>query len=464
MRFKVVFPALIIGLCISLLLTFSPGSLFIFLLAVITTVFLTFFMKDKEEKKFIRRLFLVGFIARVVIVLVISILAIFSGQIMNFYYTHGCPNYSTPDIIDDSGYYTLRSFYTTLYLQGVPLTPYTIRAVVKQIYGFTGFIYVLAGYFMVFGYGPISSRFINCFLGALTAVVIYFMVRRIFGRGPAKISAVLAAFFPSLFLWSVTNLKETSYIFFVYLMLLAAVKFKESRKVIYIVISLVSLFIQTFLRGGYEEVIFIGLFVIFADLFMEMVVALYKKKKLTFILFMGFLAISLLAVNRSRIMPKFELLKEKVLAQHRGISSATGSSYRLLSQDILNSQRTLTNSQFLQMVARGWLHILLEPFPWKIKTKLLLLSSPQIILWYGLLLFAVIGMVMAARYRFRESFILFLYFFFMASALGATGGNIGTIFRLRDVCTPVLLIYAGLALANFTGLTDLRKTKGEVAN
>ncbi len=58
------------------------------------------------------------------------------------------------------------------------------------------------------GKSPLSLLFINCFAGSLTAIFIYYIAEEIAGKKAARISAILTAFWPSLFIWSVQNLKE----------------------------------------------------------------------------------------------------------------------------------------------------------------------------------------------------------------------------------------------------------------
>jgi len=220
---KQIYSAITIGLIFGAISFFSPGSLFFIALAL-TTVFIINRISDKKERDFILKLFLWGFALRIFCMLLINVGLIYGGHVLNYgtdpsYAGRDYPDFSTPYLFDDEGYYTLRGQFTNMYLSGKPLSDSTITGLVRNEYGFTSFIYVLASYFNIFGYSPISSRLINCFLGILTAIIVYYMARDISGLRAAKLSAVFVAFFPSLFIWSITNLKETIFIFTVCLML-----------------------------------------------------------------------------------------------------------------------------------------------------------------------------------------------------------------------------------------------------
>lgn len=74
-----------------------------------------------------------------------------------------------------------------------------------------------------------------------------------------------------------------------------------------------------------------------------------------------------------------------------------------------------------------------------------MLAYSQMCIWYILVLFAAAGFIFSLRRGFfKAGFIFIAYFFVMLSILAVTGGNIGTLFRMRDVITPIVLIFASL--------------------
>lgn len=440
-----------LGVILGLISFFAPGSLFIFFIFAVSLIVLGRFY-DKEESKFVLLLFSAAFILRAVFVFLIAFFSIVAGHITNYALSADCPDYSAPYLFADSGYYTLRALFTKMYWLGEPLSINTIKEYVTINYGSSGFVNILAIFYALFGYSPISSNLINSLFGALTAVVVYDMVKNIFCIKAARLSAILAAFFPSLFLWSTSNLKETSTIFFTSIILWSVVKYKINKKLNYLFISILAVFARIFIRPnqGIElSIVTVCLILIYA--FYPYFMAWFRKKR---VISWFILAVIILGVThflfRQRVIPK---AIEKIYTIHRGVVNTGGICYKLLPDEFYTTVQEVRTADFLRMVAKGWFHIIFEPFPDRILTsKSIFFSLPQIILWYFLIPFGLIGMGMGLRYRYKESIFLIVYFLLMTSIMAPSGGNVGTIFRLRDeVITITFLIFSSAGLLKIFG-------------
>lgn len=440
-----IYGAVIAGAIIAGLISFSPGSLFILILAV-GAVFFIFRLPNKSERNFILFIFLAGLGSRIAF----SLLAIFwsavSGQMMD-YAVYGGLDYSTPYIIGDSAYYTLRAIFTSMYWLGKPIAPLIWEKVIAPSYGLNGFIYILASYFSIFGYSPVSASFINCFLGSLIAIVVYSIVKNIFNESPARLAAVLTVFFPSMFLWSITNLKETTVILCGCLLLWSLVMFQKTKRARYLIITAFSIWAQSWIRYGYrDEFLFITIGVVLLYLFYLSVSNLSLRKR-TIIFFMVFTVAGFgLFAKKDKVAQAMGTIVQKAYIHHRGTVNTGGICYKLLPDEYYTDFKHLNFGGFVKMFGKGWFHIIFEPLPWNIKSKGLLFGFIQMTLWYSLIPFAVLGMAISLRYRLRGSIILGIYFLLMTSALAVTGGNIGTSFRLRDVNTPIVLIFSSVGL------------------
>jgi len=449
---KGIYAAIAIGLISGLILFFSPGSVFFIALTIIT-VFIINRILHKKERDFILKLFLWGFGLRVFCVLLTMACLIHGGHILNYgtsisYIGRDYPDVSTPYIFDDEGYYTLRGQITNMYWSDKPLSDITITGIVQNQYGFTSFVYVLASYFALFGYSPISSRFINCFLGIITALIIYSMVKDIFGERPARLSSISVAFFPSLFLWSITNLKETIFIFAVCLMLWTVVKFVKTRNIYYLAAILASTLFQFIIRRGYRELVMLTVVVLLVYFILLFLSHLYKKRKVGLLVLIFLTAGCFIFIKSDKINSALDDITERALVMHRGASfDEHAINYKLLSAEEMD-RALISRGKFLAMLAKGWLHLMLEPLPSNIKSSAMLVSYFQMILWYLLIPFFILGIFLSIRYKFKESFILLLYFLIMGSALAVSGGNVGTTFRLRDTITPLFLVFSCVGIVN----------------
>ncbi len=105
---------------------------------------------------------------------------------------------------DDATYADL-SARLAQYLHGFPV----VVGWFGERYLFGNFVYLETGVFYIFGPQVTIVKILNAFAGVLLALVMFALSRHLFGRAPALAALGLTAFFPSLTLWSVLNLKES---------------------------------------------------------------------------------------------------------------------------------------------------------------------------------------------------------------------------------------------------------------
>ena len=455
-REQTVFLSIFIGTFIAALLTFSPGSLFIISLAFLFGLLICRKIPDQNEKRFLLTIFFAGFLIRIFATLFSLLLLDLLGKSYVLFEPTG---EQVLAFFGDGGYNTLRSWWIARYLLGETLSPETVYEAFNNPYGKSGFIYILSFFRYNFGFSLISSKFINCFLGTVTGVIFYFISKEIFTHKEAKLSAIFIVFFPSLFLWSLTDLKETCVIFVLSVIIWSFIKFQKSKKIYYLASMILALCFFATLRK------YLGLFmilIVFLSFFLILRISLLKKA--------GILLIAFIALQA--FLPKEGKSIKSVISQglaqivifHRGTVAEGGSFYKLLDEKyyLNNPKRTAENPDnylytpadmnfrdYIKMFFKGWYHFLFEPLPWKIRTQLMLLSFPQIILWYILIPFAFLGMILAINKNWHLSIILFACLFIIGSLFAITGGNIGTIFRHRDMITPIFLFFAAAGMTNF---------------
>lgn len=97
-----------------------------------------------------------------------------------------------------------------------------------------GYAYLVSGYgllvaalYTIFGSQTLSMQFLNAGLLTAAVVLLYDVVAHVFDRQKAIIAAAIAAFFPSVFVWSVLNLKDALTLFLVFGVLAALVRFRR---------------------------------------------------------------------------------------------------------------------------------------------------------------------------------------------------------------------------------------------
>lgn len=433
------------GFIIGSLATFSKGSLFILISVLLLSLFIYRF--GAEDKKFLLVLFLAGFTFRAVILFGVSSYMAATDKIQFF---QNMPGW-TSDISGDSAYYTLRSWWIAKDWLGHKLSDEALNEAFTRDYGFSAHLYILAFFYYVFGFSPISSKLINCLLGVLSGFFIYFAVKEAFSKKAANLSAVMVVFFPSIFLWSINNLKDIYLIFALTLMIWAFVKFQKTKKLYYLLPLLGAIILHGMRRDMF---LYIAFSIVVVSYFFTSHLSLVKK---TAVIIIVLILIGLITnMGFLDLKSNFNKALLLIVSFHRGMISTGGSCYRLLSEEqYVNPNASLTSFDYMKMLFKGLGHFFFEPFPWNIHTKMMLISYPQMVLWYILTPFVIIGMLTAVRYRWRYSFILILYLFVIASIIAVTGGNIGTLLRHRDLITPILLIFCALGLLKTTGKLNL---------
>lgn len=420
------------------------------LLLALAAAFFINRLSGGAESRFLLAVFLSGLGVRVIITVLTMLFSLFKGNILNYSLSFlGAPDYSAPDIIGDSAFYTLRSQFISMFWLGRPLDQSTLQGIFAP-YGYTGFMYILAVFFTLFGYSPISSRFINCLMGSLLIVLVYSIVKDISNQRAARLAAVLTAFFPSLLLWSTTNLKEPSTIFVVYLMLWSLVRFQKTRSPRYLTIAALSIAAQASIRYSYKlgfVLLTVGLIALY--LFYAYLLDISLRRRAAVFLLVFIIGGGALFSQGARIKSAAQGMVQTAYVHHKGVINTGGICYRLLPDDFYADYKNVSLIAFVRMLGRGWFHILFEPLPQRAKESAsMLFSLPQMLLWYLLIPFAVLGAAILIRYRLKESTLLAAYFILMTSALAVFGGNIGTMFRIRDITTPLVLIFASVGLFN----------------
>ncbi|MFH1202743.1 MAG: glycosyltransferase family 39 protein [Candidatus Omnitrophota bacterium] len=434
---------MLMGVILGILLFFSPGTSFLLFSGLISCFFIRL-LPENSERKLLMNIFLAALISRILAVLLVMFFAIVKGKIVDVG-MYGFPG-TAPYIFYDSGYYTLRAFWMSSLWTGVNLGE-TAKLIASECgkfsYGFNGFLNVLAIFFSFLGYSPISSIFINCFLGTISAILVYFSAKEIFGFRVARLSAIFMVVFPSLFLWSITNLKDTCYIFLVCLMLWSFTRFVKSKNLFYIVLLFLSVWLQSYFH---KQLLNITMLILLFSLFYLFITSVSYGTR-TIIILTTILTVFLLVIlNYGSIGLLIKKNLQDIYISHKGFITTGGACYKLLPGGFYDSHDTITGNEFIKMLGKGWLHLMFEPFPWRLESKSLLFAFFQMIFVYMLTPFAILGMFITVKSKLRESILFVVFFIIVGSILAVTEGNIGTTFRHRDMLTPIFLIFSSIGI------------------
>jgi hypothetical protein len=317
--------------------------------------------------------------------------------------------------------------------------------------------YLLMGIYAVLGYAPILPKLLNAGLGALSAVLIFEMGRRIFRPRAAVLAAIGAAVVPTMLVWSVVTLKE-SLVLFVALLALRLVQFlstapAHSRRIADALVLMAALLALLLDLRPTTVVIIVGLMLI-----VWAVRSPYRRRVRSWQF--GFAALALVLIvggglwfarSRTSTRPLTAIGEDVVLQiRHRRAQEAA-----LARSQIRPEQEvyTATGSPIPAAeaasdaapfsvggdVAEPLAFALLAPAPWQARTLTEFGVGAEMLMWYALLGAALFTWPAAPRQRL---FVACLVAYGVANwlVLAASEGNLGNLLRHRLMLDPILLL------------------------
>ncbi len=436
---------IVIGSILGVAFTASPGSMFVLLLVGLAALRFARAVREPSRRRFVLLLFLIGFLARAGISLGLDGLScILEREIPA---QKGQPYGDILNVVDhtrrfmqmgDSDYYSERGYALVQRARGnLPLLPRYYR----EKYGENAYLHVIAVFYALFDFSPIAVKLLNCFFGALFGPLLFLLFLRCFNEPICRWASALISFFPSMLLWSVGNLKEP------FLFLLTC--------------GLYFLFLRIFETPRWSRwgwlLLFLGLLAVHAQmrsviysgsLFASLLLAIFLSSRIHRFWKIAGLALSLAGafLIRARLLSGIA----QAFAIHIGYVTTPGTVYRYLPDPFYGSREYLVNwsgtahwsGEILGWLGRATAHYLLEPLPSRIDGLFLSMTYPQMVIWYFLLPFAFMGAWIGIRKRIGGLWLFLLPTLSWILVGALTSGNIGTVFRVRDMVTPYMLLFA----------------------
>jgi hypothetical protein len=285
----------------------------------------------------------------------------------------------------------------------------------------------------------------NCFLGALTVVLVYRAAILLFSRWTAVRAGWIACFFPSLVIWSAQTLKEPVVIFLEALALYACINLKLygfSVKYVLLCSSAIVLLPPFRFYAAY-----LAAAVAVITLALPRISARIGKSKSSFKPALSALAIAALLVPlavSSGYMARYDTYLE-AYSQVKGIEGfkrnvAIGQGSGVENKYDLNSPTGMAMA-----LGVGGAHLLLAPFPWQLGRASLrmLLTTPELVIWWWIVFVGLIpGLWHVCKSRLSDAQPMLFFLLGLGMLYSMTFGNVGLIFRQRAQLLPWLLIIA----------------------
>jgi hypothetical protein len=285
----------------------------------------------------------------------------------------------------------------------------------------------------------ISIAFVNCFMNAMTAVVVYKIAREFFSEKGSLLAAGAVVIFPGYLMWSALTIKETWLILFEITTFFTLWRAVRDRSVIYAALT----FGLIVLVLGFR---FYVAWVLVAACLLSALCLRSPRPAVTAAKAVGsFLLLFIIASGVGLVHIDIGGIVMKQMAEFEtfrtAISSGTGPRSGTNTGVELPYDPT-TPFGLVMLLLVGATYLLLSPFPWQMSGKQLL-TLPDVLLWWGLVFFFIIPGIRYTWHR-NQGLLISLLAFIMPLILlySMVFGNIGLAYRQRAQLMPFLLVFA----------------------
>jgi len=317
-----------------------------------------------------------------------------------------------------------------------------------------GMLYVVAVIYKVVGRNMLATQYVNSVLGASTAPLSYLMAMEIFpNRRVARVSAILAGFFPSLILWTAQGLKDGPIIFLLTLSMLATLKLGVRFSPKYVVALAISLFGLITLRFYVFYIIAFSIACAFILGRQKLnAQAFLRQFLIIFVLgaFLAFFGVARYASMQIDTYGSFRMLQ--VMRSDAAQSAASG-----FNQDIDVS----TPEGALSAIPVGLAYLLLAPFPWQFGSVRQMITLPEMMIWWSCFPMLILGLWFTLRHRLREVAPIVVFTTLLTISYSIVQGNVGTAYRQR---AQLLIFYFLFVAVGFVLLKEKREEKARKAS
>ena len=343
----------------------------------------------------------------------------------------------------DGAYSMTRALRSRDLVFGVPANKYDYVVAFDE-YGRNSWVSLLTATQIAFGPAPYGVRLVNSVLFVTGALLLFRVVRDALGPAPATAGLVALLFLPTLFVWSISLLKESLYFAGTALIFWATVTVLRARgwtaRFWAVMAGLGGAFAIHDLRSGAVWLAMLGL-----ATGLLMYAATASRRIFAGAAIAVVFAVAILASRPSAEGRVIQAL-ESTAKTHTGHVFTVGHAYKLLDEGFyFNPQTpsastlTLTAGQSARYVIRALVSFAAVPAPWQLASLRELAFLPEQLLWYAMLGLLPVGVVAGWRRNPLVTCLLLGYIVPTAAVLALTNGNVGTLLRLRGLVTPYLV-------------------------
>lgn len=296
-----------------------------------------------------------------------------------------------------------------------------------------GMSYFVGAIYSIVGRNLLAAQLVIAAIGSATAPVTYLCANQIFKNRRVAITAgYVAALMPSLVLWSSLVLKDGIIISLLIIAIYCAIKLQEKMSVlgvVVLVLSLIGILSMRYYIFYLVSIAILGGFVAGQRNTARSILA----RSVTIIIvgvslsYLGFLS------NASRQIETMTTL-QNIQISRLDLAQSAASGY---GEDIDVS----TTGGAIRTLPLGFTYLMLAPFPWQITSTLALLTLPEMLVWWTMIPFLVIGIRYSLKNRLREALPMMIFTVMLTIGYSILQGNVGTAYRQRAQIQIFLFIF-----------------------
>ena len=413
-RFLLLGCLLLTALCL-FAIPVAEGAAALGLAGLMSGIAILLFRKYTDEKEFITTVFLAGLILRMGFGLVIHIFewrTFFGGDALAY----------------DVNGWALVEFWlglnaetTSLLIQGNP----------ESGAGW-GMNYLTGVIYMIFGRNILAAQSFCAVVGAATAPMIYYCSKTIFGNlKVARFAALSIAIFPSFVIWSGQLLKDGLIIFLLVAAMTMVLQLQKKfsyAAIGFLIFSMVGILSLRFYIFYMVFIAVVGSFVVGVSKSNQ---SIFRRTVVLFIIGFGlmYLGVGRTADVELRVFGNLE----RIQSSRSDLARAAGSGFNE-ELDVSTSEGALT------AVPTGFMYLMLAPFPWQAENLRQSITIPEVLAWWAMIPFAILGLGYTIRYKLRNAFPVLIFSLLLSVAYSVLQGNVGTAYRQRTQIQVFLFI------------------------
>ena len=293
----------------------------------------------------------------------------------------------------------------------------------------TGYYYVVAVVYYLFGSWPLLPKLLNCVVGALTIPLVYRIGLSVAGdEATALRAARYTAYFPSLVLWSALNLRDIWSAYFILLACHLSFVVQDAPSLGRLLTLAGSVYMLTQFRGY-----------IFLPIAVPIVLSFAVRSRQRLgrnLLIGGLVGLALIYVDAaSGVQRRLRLPDLETFQEYRFFTSLGAQQYEATA-DIS------TPLKAAMYLPKGVTFFLLAPFPWEVRNLVQATTVPEMLFFYSLLPAMFLGIRSLLRDRLRDSLMLMLMTGALTFGYALAQSNVGTAYRHRAQVLPFFLVLA----------------------